>query len=445
MSVINDMLNDLERRQPQPSQASKDYQGVSAVSRVKHRLHYLWWGLGLITLLVAAWWAWQQATPIIASSHAVPSPVLPVPDLATNRDPTPAKTASPIELQNPLGSDLAQSQLTAAPPIELSRIDLQESPEGVWIDLTFNRPPSTPLLHYRKGDRIWLRLYKAAESSIELPKLAEDGSILDWQSYLETDYQMITLRVAASVEAELIQLDSLQWRLSLLPRSVATKQPKVIDQALPKPKPANHSAKPQQTQQHRSPRAALKKNRNPLKAAEQALAKGRYQRAELLLKGLLAQEPDHLVAGRLLCRLYLQSNRPALVEPVVLTALQHHPDDPELIVYLTRSLLEQERVDEAADYLVSALHQADAIHLGLMAVIRQRQGRHRDASRHFRQALQYRPDELTWLTGLAISQEHLNERASARQIYQRSLVSGELNDALRDFVEQRLQVLNQSE
>ena len=331
------------------------------------------------------------------------------------------------------------------PAARLSRIVLGEHGGIVGVDMAFSQPLAAPLLQYRKGDRIWMRLFAASESNIELPELPEHGLIKSWQSYLEDGYQIITLGVEPSVDADLFQLSAQEWRLNLQAESVELKDPpEVVDEIHQVSEPAVKQSLPKREQQksQQSSEPFVKPSKHRVKTAEAALANGKPAKAETLLKEVLTLQPDHLAASQLLGRLYLEDGRLELAESVTLSALQQHPDQAELISYFTRSLLGQQRLSEAGEYLVRTMHEGYAPHQGLMAVIRQRQGEHSEASRYYKLALQSRPNEATWLTGLGISQEHLNERAAARQAYQRSLASGRLSVALRGFVEERLERLN---
>ncbi len=141
---------------------------------------------------------------------------------------------------------------------------------------------------------------------------------------------------------------------------------------------------------------------------------------------MLAEEPGHLAASLLLSRHYLSTAAIERAEPVILSALRHHPEQPELVNYFARCLLAQERLTEAGDYLLRAMRVDHAPHVGLLATIRQRQEQHPQARDYYLQALRLKPDEGAWLAGLGISQEHLGDAAGARKAYRRSLSSGKI-------------------
>jgi Tfp pilus assembly protein PilF len=311
----------------------------------------------------------------------------------------------------------------------IKRIELRQTDRDYRLELEFNLPLTLPPLHYRQDDQLWLQLFATELSQVRLPPLAEAMPIKQWQAYQEAGRQMIMLRLEPSYQAELTQLRPRVWVLRLH-RSRG-------DVELPEQAP------PRLAHEASSPGAVrLRRSEDGFSTAQQALAKGQQQRAERLLRKLLADQPEHLPASLLLSQLYLSQDHPERAEPVILTAMQHHPDHPDLITHWARCLMAEERLAEAATYLLKAMHSDNASHLGLLATIRQRQQAHRQARNYFLQALRLNPREATWLAGLGISQEQLGEEAEARQAYRRALGSGKLNLTLQGFVETRLSEMN---
>ena len=185
----------------------------------------------------------------------------------------------------------------------------------------------------------------------------------------------------------------------------------------------------------------IKRSGNRYQVAKVAWNRGKHRQAEKILKEILATNRGHLKASRLLGKLYLSNNQPELAEAVTLSALQRHPEDPELVINFSRSLLGQGRLGEATDYLSRSKHADSPDHLGLLAALHQRQGKHAAASEYYQQALALKPDQVTWLAGLGISQEHLENREAAKDAYQRSLASASLSPTLKNFVAGRLKEL----
>jgi MSHA biogenesis protein MshN len=85
--------------------------------------------------------------------------------------------------------------------------------------------------------------------------------------------------------------------------------------------------------------------------------------------------------------------------------------------------------------------QGGADYLAFLAALLQRQGRHEEAIEQFRGALRARPDVGVWWLGLGISLQALNRGADAQDAYARARASGNLSPELAAFAEQRLKQL----
>lgn len=351
MSVINDMLKDLERRQYQ--------QPVTVNGNSMHELRTvtpaigsktaLGLTIGTLALTCCVWIAWQLSGESSSSLISIP---------------------------------------LSLPPEQIKTIEMPEMVTSQMVDITSSR------------------------------KEGQVQAIDDTLAEVELDINRASNSPDTLTEAEMSVAGGAPVSLP----SVLERKPQI---ELPPARPV-----------------ALKKPKHGYVAAERALKRGQTSKAEQLLKIILVEEPDHLPASILLSRLYLESNRLELAEKCAQSALQHHPQQAELVTYLVRSLMVRGHLDEASVYLERNLHEQHAPHLGLMGVIRQRQEKHADASRYYRRALQLLPDEVTWLTGLGISQEYLGETEAAMAVYRHSLTVGGLNAALREFVTARIKILN---
>jgi tetratricopeptide (TPR) repeat protein len=447
MSVINDMLQDLEQRRYDPAEPGHaEIISGSQAAITKPAWHRLsWWLIGLMMVCLMAGIAWgyvarvSTETPYLASVALPESPTEQAPREQAVSSPAVAPTPSAAGLELP-----SQAQF-------LKRIELRKMQQNHALEMEFNQPLDLPALHYRQGDRLWLQLYSTDVSSFVLPELTGQAPIKQWRAYLEGGYQMITLQLMPAYQAELIQLEPRLWQLSLKQTTKSSHQPvkataghattaKAKQQAVSQAKP---SAASHPILASTAAPSEIRKTSDNIRAAKKALAKGQPQAAEKLLKGLLAEQPEHLLASLLLSQLYLSTAAPEQAEPVILSALQYHPEHPELITYFARCLMTQGRVTEAGDYLVKTMRPGQATHLGLLANIRQRQAQHRQARDYYQQALKLKPDEVTWLAGLGISQEHLGDMEAAKQAYRRSLRSGSLNLTLKTYVADRLIQLKQ--
>lgn len=76
-----------------------------------------------------------------------------------------------------------------------------------------------------------------------------------------------------------------------------------------------------------------------------------------------------------------------------------------------------------------------------VAALLQRQSRHKEAITHFQIALQLTPNTGVWLMGMGISLQAVQRKEDARDAYQRALASNSLNAQLQAFVQKKLKEL----
>ncbi len=355
MSVINDMLNDLEQRtHPEGQTAGTDAEALHAVSPAATHTHSYWWLAGLGAFSVIAWFGWSVYWQGRTQSNPAQFPMQSPASISASVAPTAVSRpliVDPVPVVEP-----EPGQASIVPPASnpiLERIGLTDQGGLSGLQLEFNQSLPEPPLQYRRGDRLWLRLFSAEVSRIELPELTNDILINEWDAYIEDGYQMITLRVEQSIEAELIQVNPRRWRLNLQQATVREEPPPVASETLPADLPLFAAEVEKNSQIDApvdSPEAQqevlpmVKKSKTGYQVAEQALAAGRRGDAEIKLKEVLVKQPGHLQASLLLGRLYLQNGQPELAEPTVMAALQRYPEQTQLISYFTRSLLGQDRL-----------------------------------------------------------------------------------------------------
>jgi Flp pilus assembly protein TadD len=447
------MLQDLERRRYEKAETGPDdlILGLRPSGSGTQRRQVFWWLGGVTLVLLTGGIGWGYANlPVdehrpIPTGDQIPQTLEPMSQPLPAADTPYAQPSSSLSVEpKPLAVEPE-----AKPQQLVKRIELRRTGQEYSLELEFDQPLALPPLHYRQDGQLWLQLFATEVSQVRLPPLQDGVPIMEWQAYLEAGHQMIGLRLQSSYQAELKKLHPRVWALHLYQRGERVSRPRQAQpsqvQVEQEPQTAHDSRQSTQADKASSAQSVrVARSDDGFSAAQQALAKGQQQRAEKLLRQLLAQQPGHQAASLLLSRIYLTRDDPAGAEAVILTALQQHPDQPELVTHFTRCLVAEDRLSEAADYLLKAMRNDYAPHVGLLATIMQRQQRHRQARDYFLQALQLNPQEVTWLAGLGISQEQLGEMGGARQAYQRALSSGRLNLTLQGFVEGRLSEMSGS-
>jgi tetratricopeptide (TPR) repeat protein len=203
-----------------------------------------------------------------------------------------------------------------------------------------------------------------------------------------------------------------------------------------------------------SPAEQIEKTVHPLSDAQRAeqlfqrgvteLGSGDRSQAGLTLQSALEIDPAHGRSRETLAALMLNEGRVAEAAAVLSDGLRLTPQATALAKLYARILAEQG--DSAA--AIAVLEQAqsagnnDTEYLALLAAFYQREQRHVQAAQTYQRVLQLRPAMASWWMGLALSMESLGESATALAAYQRAQQLGGLSRDVRTFVAERIRLLS---
>jgi len=173
------------------------------------------------------------------------------------------------------------------------------------------------------------------------------------------------------------------------------------------------------------------------------LTRGRAEEAVPLLRSALAEDAAHASARIALAGVLSQSGRPDEALALLSEGLQLDPARPALALPAARLLVAKGNFDGAAQILsrASASAQSDAEFRAFHAAVLQRLTLHKDAVKEYQAALRHAPHAGVWWMGLGISLEADGRSSEARDAYQRARSSGALSAELDRFVEQKLRQL----
>ena len=174
------------------------------------------------------------------------------------------------------------------------------------------------------------------------------------------------------------------------------------------------------------------------------LQEGRANAAESDFRDALKQDQSHIGARQALLGLLLDSGRNNEAEQLLRKALDINPRQPRHAMVLARLEVERGEVTGAINTMVGALPyvQSDPDFHAFLAALLQREGRHREAVDYYRAALRGVPGNGVWTMGLGISLRAANQSAEARDTFQRAIESKQLTPELQEFVERQLRELS---
>lgn len=173
------------------------------------------------------------------------------------------------------------------------------------------------------------------------------------------------------------------------------------------------------------------------------LTRGRTNEAIPLLRAALAEDAGHVSARLALAGVFSQSGRHEDALALVSEGLELDPARPDLALAAARLLVGKGNFGRAAQTLsrASALAQGDPEYRAFHAAVLQRLTLHKDAVTEYQAALRLAPQAGVWWMGLGISLEADGRGAEAREAFQRARSSGALSAELDRFVEQKLRQL----
>lgn len=476
MSLVNDMLRDLEARRASPAERAPldgllpADEGASArrANRRRLLLGLLWGALALLAaLLLARLWLTGEAAPVMAAAPVVASEPPAVAPAAT----APALTAAAAHAE------------ASAPPIQLLAT-LPQHGEGRFIlQLLLDRAPS-----YQRSEQsgvVGLRLpqLRLSDDGPRSGRFEQGGRSLSWSLQpLGDGAELLLVGLGDGLQV----LDRLEpagerWQLWVeVPFSAASSEafdpaqlpvaggeeeaeaddyPPAVQAAAAAPvkrdppaerdtaAPANPvqpavAAPVSRTLQVSAAQVSVASHQpDALTEARQALLAGDGERAIALLEELNRRQPDNREALRWLARAWLSAGQHARLVAELPAQLQRFPTDSELRVLLARAQLQGGDAAAAVATLAERLPAlaSDPAYHALLAASYQQTGQWRESAQLYRNLVLLRPVHGAWQLGLGIALEQLGERAAAVRHYRQALQGQGLDEDSRRYARERAQ------
>lgn len=167
---------------------------------------------------------------------------------------------------------------------------------------------------------------------------------------------------------------------------------------------------------------------------------GRADDGLTTLRAALREDPAHIAARQTLVRMYLDSRSWDAAAGVLGDGLERRPEQATWAMLLSRLLVE--RGDNTAALQILERHEAagrgSAPYLAGMGAILQRLDRNAEAATRYEQAVHVEPANGRWWLGLATAKEALGHSAESREAYLRAAGSRNLPAELQSFAEGKL-------
>jgi tetratricopeptide (TPR) repeat protein len=183
----------------------------------------------------------------------------------------------------------------------------------------------------------------------------------------------------------------------------------------------------------------LEQYQNALKAAES----GRYPYAIQSLTALLQSDPEYNDARVSLTALLLDQGKLAKANTIVDDGLQLHPGYTPFVELKARILTAEGRLKAAIALLQTAapsLTDNPEYH-GLMAALYARSEHDQEAVHIYQQLLELDPHNGNWWFGLGVSQDKLDRPRDAIEAFSKAIAEGHLNQDAIGYLQKRLHSL----
>ncbi|MEJ2686989.1 MAG: tetratricopeptide repeat protein [Gammaproteobacteria bacterium] len=409
MSVVNDMLKDLERRRADADQTA-DLEGLVAAAPPMHeRLQALKWAAlgGAVALAAAGVWQWMD------TQHAANI------STATTVAVAPPGAAGATHARHPV-APAPQASARPQPPV---RDGKQQVGTAGPTPKDVAKGPAAALLHAGPA----------------------------FPHTLPADAGLAPAKVAPAAPAR---------HMPARPSGASSRQAHAGAHAQERAKAAHTPASGSDrkaVRSHRQARDGMTKQMLPLSPhdrarqlcgkAMQRLQRGDLMSAETLLRRALKVAPRNRQARASLAALLLQQKRRTEAAALLVAGLRSQPGDPDYARLYGRLLAGEGHTKQAVMVMEKALPAAgdDPTFHALLAALYQRLGRNGKAAAQYRSALSSVPTEAVWWMGLGISLENLHADRQAAAAYRQALALPGLDNRLRDYVTGRLQAVGESQ
>ena len=434
MSVINQMLKDLDNRQMQ-SRSTPFLHAVPAGNtplRTQNSIREkIYWGIILVCSALLVFFLWQYYDidvhfPVAKQEQVTSALSDPSFRRALEHHPAAVQVTGAdwtIERSGRLGLLL---QLSAHPAEDVVRKQ-QDSGETEFILPAVMLSTTLPVLNLKTTP---LESYRVSQ---------RDGNLV---------LSLLPTTPDTQIDGRLQLSDSdgkASWLLTVTPavkKPVAgTASPEIIRKpVVPKNTSTGNTVVKQSDKPVRTVRASYER-------ALRYLQINRVDQAVNELQKVLGDNQRDHAARELLANLYLQSGRSSEAGQLLQQGITLDPGYLPFTRMYADSLVAANELEQAATVLRQAemYAQRDADFHAMQAAVAQRLAQHAAAVSYYMKALETKPDNGAWWMGMAISLETLNKKEAAAGAYATAVEQGGLNRELLAYVKSRLRALERAQ
>ena len=450
MSVINKMLQDLDKRHAAPNPAAPGgansgdmAQQVRPVKSSVIGSNLFWRVMAGIMVVVVAWVIWvtwqimprsvvtDRAYQSLAQLRAAPQPPAPVTVAVAQFQPAqPAEPAEPATAAAPLAPAPASPQPTAPQPTAPQ----PASPQPAASQPAAPRPAAMgtgrPAAQPKPAKIDMLRMATEIVTPIGRRNTSKASKASNASNARSAPPASSTGTIAS------LNPEARAARMAVRPAQPRPEAPAPRARAIAAaPAPGGIDKRVDITPRERA--------ESEFRRAMTQVNQGRMAEGMDGLRATLVADPAYELARQTLVALLLETKRTDEAAGLLQAGLAINPANTGYTMLLARIHVERGDSPRALALLQKseAAAQTNAEYRAFVAALYQRLGRHLEAVEQYLGALRLTPGVGAWWVGLGISQEALARQQDATESFQRAKGTGNLNAALLAYVERRLQQL----
>ncbi len=433
MSIINQMLQDLEKRHASGAERGALPNQVRVLPRAG-KSAAPWWAIAVgAALALSAALAWQinrqsgQVTAVrITPLAALPAPIIarssgPASRLALDLEHLPAIDAGKTPEQPGAESKVDRAVAEPAPPLKHANVagaTARAMPAATVIEKT--KPPKRPAAAAVAAESVVRHTLATPAPKTEIPRAKQ--AAVEPVKFAPPAPALPAAAVLAAAKPV---------------APVARPPDKFVE---PKAQAAPADSQIDKRAQQLTPQQLAE---NEYRDAVNFLNQGRTAEAQDGFRRALHHYSWHTGARQGLFGLLIEAQKSGEAEQVLLEGLKLNAHQPGFAMALARLQVDRGNTVAAVETMQRAAPAASGSpdYLAFLAALLQRQSRHAEAIDSYRAALRLAPGSGVWLMGLAISLQALNRNAEAQDAFRNAKATHTLNPELQAFVDQRMRQL----
>jgi Flp pilus assembly protein TadD len=426
MSLINQMLKDLERRSRSFSQTEMSMSGLQISTLKKHKdTRYIHW-LIIISILFAV------MVTILFSLKEYNSHKKNVHSQFTL-----LKLPLIVDQQSTLDKPVSSYDLHAAASV-ITGLTLQTQKETTLLRILLSQ--DTLYRVSMNSKKQYVIVFEHAQLVTNLPSINTSNSAIEDIRMLNQRDGDLYLVLLLKKGAELNHLElNTDGKYPEFQMDMTYKDNHYLDNQISQEKDLTFAKSLGQLKKSMISIGPFEEYQQAIQYANQ----GSTKKAIVILTNLVEKFPDYPLARESLVKLLLTEGKNIQAKNIIQIGLQKHPFYPPYAELKARILVSEGQVTDAIQLLqqsAPSINKNPEYH-AFIAALYQRQGQSLLAAKLYEQLLPLEPENSVWWMGLGIAYEDLGKRNEAIQAYLRADNTDKLNPELKAYVESRMHSL----